>query len=83
MAQPPALALSRTVKPKKTVRFAPDTKDVDTYAISARKYRRASAHTTVPKPTPPAWREVERVERVREEAIVRARVSHMSRSWMY
>lgn len=81
---PPALVLTRTRgKPKKTVRFASDTKEVDTYAVSARKYR-GSHYATIPKPAPPPSRQqIERIERVREETIYRARASHMSRSWMY
>lgn len=68
-------------KKTKTVRFAPDCKDVDTYAISASKYRRGTT-TRAPRlstPPKPSAKERRQADYAREETIIRQRVSYMAR----
>ncbi|BEI79731.1 hypothetical protein CcaverHIS002_0102600 [Cutaneotrichosporon cavernicola] len=67
--------------PKKTVRFAPDTKVIDTSDISANKYRRLTrlAPRPQPKPTPRPQFQPDLYEAVAS----RERIYNMSRSWMY
>ncbi|GMK59604.1 hypothetical protein CspeluHIS016_0802100 [Cutaneotrichosporon spelunceum] len=69
--------------PKKTVRFAPDTKVVDTSDISAFKYRRH--RFAPPKPPTPQPKPVRAPFRpdMRDVVAARERMSHMSRGWMY
>ncbi|BEJ10800.1 hypothetical protein CspHIS471_0102220 [Cutaneotrichosporon sp. HIS471] len=65
--------------PKKTVRFAPDTKVIDTSDISAHKYRHL---TLAPRPQPKPARPQLRPD-LYEAVASRERISNMSRSWMY
>lgn len=67
-------------KKAKTVRFAPDCKEVDTYAISASKYRRATTRAPRPSAPPkPSAKERRQADYAREESIIRQRVSYMAR----
>lgn len=81
---PPSALRTRAPRPKKTVRFTPDTKDVDTSDLSARKYRRSTALLFAPKPTPkPAPPRREFGADLHDAIASRDRISHMSRNWMY
>jgi hypothetical protein len=81
---PPSALRTRAARPKKTVRFAPDTKETDTSDLSARKYRRPSTllFAPPPKPKPAPQRQLFRAD-YHDAIASRDRMTHISRSWMY
>ncbi|CAK9785277.1 hypothetical protein CC85DRAFT_285334 [Cutaneotrichosporon oleaginosum] len=88
---PPSALRTRAPLPKsrKTVRFAADTKDVDTSDVSARKYRSPRKLSSLlfapPVPAPPKPAPPHREFRPDYYDVIasRDRLSHASRSWMY